>query len=79
MTADLIALERKVDLVACQTKLILATLEDLRSAGKPGLTQVQFAALIGKHPRTVGRWIASKKVRFEKGVIPHSEVTKYLS
>jgi hypothetical protein len=68
-----------IALVSAKLDLVLARLDELNHAGKPGLTQVEFAKLIGKHPSTVRRWVADKTIRLEKGVIPHSEVRKYLS
>ncbi len=79
MTPDLLALERKVDLALGKFDLVLAKLDELNRVGKPGMTQVEFAKLISKDPRTVGRWVAAKKLRLEKGLIPHSEVRKFLS
>jgi DNA-binding IclR family transcriptional regulator len=68
-----------IALVSAKLDLVLARLDELNHAGKPGLTQTEFAKLIGKHPSTVRRWVADKTILLEKGVIPHSEVRKYLS
>lgn len=83
MTAELASLERKFDaaIAAMHAKvdLVLTRLAEMNSAGKPGLTQREFAKLIGKTPRTVARWVADKKIRLERGRVPHSEVKKFLS
>lgn len=75
MTADTPTLA----LVSAKLDLVIARLDELTHSGKPGLTQAEFAKLIHKHPATVKRWVARKLIRLEKGVIPHSEVRKYLS
>lgn len=68
-----------IALVSAKLDLVLARLDEMNHAGKPGLTQAEFAKLIHRHPDTVKRWVAKKLIRLEKGVIPHSEVRKYLS
>ena len=79
MTADLMALERKVDLALAKTDLVLARLEEMSQAGKPGMRQIDFARLMKVNKRTVARWVAGKKLRLEKGLIPNSEVKKFLT
>lgn len=79
MTAELAALSRKVDLALAKTDLVLTKLDELNRTGKPGITQVDFAKLMKRHPRTVSRWISDKKLRLEKGLIPNSEVRRFLS
>lgn len=69
----------ELSLVSAKLDLVLAKLDELNHAGKPGMTQVAFAKMIGKHPRTVNRMVASKLIRLERGLIPHSEVRKFLS
>lgn len=83
MGADLATLERKVDAVVATQRamfeLVLAKLDAMDTAGKPGITQVEFATLIKVHPRTVCRWVKAKKIRLERGLVPNSEVRKHLS
>lgn len=83
MTAELANLERKLDaaIAAMHAKfdIVLARLAEMNKAGKPGLTQREFAKLIGKTPRTVSRMVADKRIRLEKGLVPNSEVKKFLS
>jgi predicted transcriptional regulator len=83
MSADLATLERKVEVAtltfARKFDLVLAKLDEMHVAGKPGMTQSQFAKLLGVTPRTISRRIKAKKLRLEKGLIPNSEVRKHLS
>lgn len=83
MSAKLATLDRKLDaaVTALHAKidLILTRVEALNTAGKPGLTQREFAKLIGVTPRTVTRWLANKQLRLEKGRVPHSEYRKFVS
>ena len=79
MTAELAALARKVDLLTAKQDLVLTKLDELNRTGKPGITQAEFAALMKKHPRTVSRWIRGKKLRLERGLVPNSEVRRFLS
>ena len=79
MTAELLTLSRKVDLALAKTDLVLTKLDELNHTGRPGITQVAFAKLLKKHPRTISRWIADKKLRLEKGLVPNSEVRRFLS
>lgn len=83
MTAELATLERKLGAatatLSAKFDLVLARLDEMNRAGKPGLTQREFAKLLRKHPRTITRWLRGKKIRLEKGLIPHSEVRKFLS
>jgi hypothetical protein len=53
--------------------------EALSSKPKPHLSQVEFAKAVGKHPKTVSRWIALGRVRTEKRGIPHTELAKFVS
>lgn len=83
MTAELATLDRKLDaaVTALHAKidLLLTRVEALNTAGKPGLSQREFAKLIGKTPRTITRWVKDKKLRLEKGRVPNSEVRKFVS
>lgn len=79
MTAELTTLSRKIDLVIAKTDVVLAKFDELWAAGKPGMTQRAFAKLIKQSPRTVARMVKSKRIRLEKGRVPHSEARKFLS
>jgi hypothetical protein len=83
MGAELAILERKIDTATAtlnaKVDLVLSRLDEMNHAGKPGLTQREFAKLLKKHPRTITRWVTDKKLRLEKGMVPHSEVRKFLS
>lgn len=83
MSANLVTLERKVDnatkTLNAKFDLVLAKLDEMNRAGKPGMTQVAFAKLVGRAPRTISRWVHDKKIRLEKGMVPHSEVRRHLS
>lgn len=69
----------EVHLILAKMDLILARMDTLTNRGRPGLTQVEFAKLTGKHPRTVNRWVKMKRIRLVKGCIPNDEVQKFLS
>lgn len=73
------AFSHDIALLCAKLDILTAKFDAEHCAGKPGLTQREFAKLMRKHPRTVNRWIAEKKLRLEKGLIPNSEVRKYLS
>lgn len=72
MTTDLVTLTRKVDLV-------LAKLEEMNREQQPSMTQADFARLMKVTPRTVCRWVKTKKLRVVKGRVPSSETHKFLS
>lgn len=46
---------------------------------EPPLTQTAFAKRVGKHPKTISNWIKKKKLLTRGGMIPASELRKYLS
>lgn len=83
MTAELATLERKLDSATATLNakfdLVLSRLDEIRRTGKPGVSQREFAKLIGVTPRTVVRWVKAKKIRLEKGRVPHSEAKKFFS
>lgn len=70
---------RHIDLLSAKQDLVLAKLDELSSTGKPGLTQRQFAKLINRSPRTVARMVGAKRIRLERGLVPHCEARKFLS
>lgn len=59
--------------------LVLTKLDEIARTGKPGMTQRAFAKLVGKDARTISRWVKDKKIRLEKGMVPNSEVRRFLS
>lgn len=76
-------LERKIDeataTLNAKFNLVLAKLDEISGAGKPGLSQADFARLIKVTPRTVCRWVQGKKLRLERGRVPNEEVRRFLS
>lgn len=72
MTAEIATINAKLDLV-------LDRLAEMNRSGKPGISQAEFARLMKCTQRTVTRMVKDKRLRLEKGRVPHSEVKKYLS
>lgn len=58
---------------------VLRRLDALTAPQEPALTVTAFAKRIGKHPNTVFRWIEEGRVQKRKGLVPHSELRKFLS
>lgn len=79
MSEEVEALSRKLDLALAKIDLVLAKQAEASSAGKPSLTQRQFAKLINRSPRTVARLVGAKRIRLERGLVPHCEARKFLS
>lgn len=58
---------------------VLRRLDTLNTPLEAPLTRKAFGKRIGKSAHTISRWIRDRKVRTEKGMIPYSELRKFLS
>jgi hypothetical protein len=72
---------KSTELAQVQAHLVRieAKLDALSAKPKPNLTRVKFAELADMHPNTVGRKIKAGLIRTEKGLIPRSELAKFVS
>lgn len=58
---------------------VLHRLDRMAAPLEPALTQKAFAQRIGKHPKTISNWVRSRKLLTQRGLIPASELRKYIS
>lgn len=73
MSGELAQLNAKVDVL---TSKVTDLVEFIRASAKP-MTQVAFAARIGKSRSTVARKIDSGEIITKSGLIPPSELKKF--
>jgi len=65
--------------VLCVLDGMNVRLNELADSLHRPMNQTEFAKRIGKQPKTVNRWVKDKLINSHQGLIPYSEIRKFLS